>query len=536
MFAAAGAPVNAAGKHRQRRCTGSIGNAVTCSSDYHLAAMEHLPYLTRDFPGIGGVIKQRPEDFFVQEIPLYEPSGEGEHVYAEIQKIGMPTFDAVQRIARALGVSTRDIGYAGMKDARAISRQVISIWGTTPQAVMALRIENLSVLWAARHGNKLRLGHLAGNRFAIKIREVDPMKVTTLRPVIDMLVKRGMPNYFGEQRFGRRGDNDKLGAALIRDDNEAVLKLLLGTPNGEVDDQFSFAARRAFDQRDNAASMKAWPRRAGMERRVLARLMKTHRPSAAVRAVDEKVRRLWVSALQSRVFNDVVARRIDELHKLYDGDLAYKHENGACFTVENAAAEQPRADAWEISPTGPLVGYRMSLPHGRELEIEQAALAAVHLTPEDFRKAGKNKVKGARRPLRAIPGLAVDPNSGAAGPPLGASSAPGRAPDLNDAGRPLGDGRALARAHDLRMEGGVDQHGGYIAVAFALPPGSYATVLLRELRKSPDDRLSESSSSISETPENENSGPDEPDPEVRLGEDPAAEQIGGIDASDLSDQ
>src|SRR5690349_15771326 len=142
----------------------------------------NFPYLTRDFPGIGGVIKQRPEDFFVQEIPLYEPSGEGEHVYAEIQKIGMPTFDAVQRIARALGVSTRDVGYAGMKDARAISRQVISIWGTTPEAVMALRIENLSVLWAARHGNKLRLGHLAGNRFAIKIREVDPMKVTTLRP------------------------------------------------------------------------------------------------------------------------------------------------------------------------------------------------------------------------------------------------------------------------------------------------------------------------------------------------------------------
>src|SRR5438093_10165682 len=137
-----------------------------------------LPYVTRDLPGIGGVIKQRAEDFFVQEIPLYEPSGEGEHVYCEIQKVGLTTFQTVGQIARALNISPREIGYAGMKDAHAISRQVFSIWGTTPEAVMALRIPDLTVQWASRHGNKLRLGHLAGNRFAIKIRDVNPTDVT----------------------------------------------------------------------------------------------------------------------------------------------------------------------------------------------------------------------------------------------------------------------------------------------------------------------------------------------------------------------
>src|SRR5437867_13038790 len=91
----------------------------------------NLPYLTRDFPGVGGSIKQRPEDFFVQELPLYEPSGEGEHVYCEIQKIGLTTFDAINRIADALHVSSRGIGYAGLKDARAITRQIFSILGTT---------------------------------------------------------------------------------------------------------------------------------------------------------------------------------------------------------------------------------------------------------------------------------------------------------------------------------------------------------------------------------------------------------------------
>src|SRR6478672_5929958 len=98
----------------------------------------HLPYLTKDFPGIGGVIKQRAEDFFVQEIPLYEPTGDGEHVYCEIQKVGLTTFEAIHRIAAALDVPSRDIGYAGLKDARAISRQVLSIQGTTEDAVMGL--------------------------------------------------------------------------------------------------------------------------------------------------------------------------------------------------------------------------------------------------------------------------------------------------------------------------------------------------------------------------------------------------------------
>src|SRR5437016_13698827 len=105
-----------------------------------------LPYLLTNFPGIGGVIKQRTEDFFVQEIPLYEPSGEGEHVYIEIQKVGLTTFDAIHRIADALRISSRDIGYAGMKDARAVSRQTFSIWGVKGEEVAGLANTNLSVM------------------------------------------------------------------------------------------------------------------------------------------------------------------------------------------------------------------------------------------------------------------------------------------------------------------------------------------------------------------------------------------------------
>src|SRR5882724_10476175 len=361
-----------------------------------------LPYLTHDIPGIGGTIKNRAEDFFVQELPLYEPSGEGEHVYAEFQKVGLSTFDAIEQIGRALYVSTRDIGYAGLKDARAITRQIFSIPNTTEEAVMKLKLPNIEPLWAARHGNKLRLGHLAGNRFAIKVRDVNATDVVKLSPLVEILKTRGMPNYFGEQRFGRRGDNHLLGAALVRGDDEGLLKVLLGTPT-EADDSQAMGARKAFDRGDLQQAMRLYPRSSGMERRILHRLMKTADAKAAVRAIDDKLRRLWISALQSELFNQVLAQRIDSIDRLVDGDLAWKHENGACFAVESAEVEQPRAATFEISPTGPLLGYRMTLPAGKALEIEETIFNEYHLSPGDFRVEGRLRVKGARRPLRVQP-------------------------------------------------------------------------------------------------------------------------------------
>ena len=186
--------------------------------------------------------------------------------------------------------------------------------------------------------------------------------------------------------------------------------------------------------------MKLWPRSSGAERRILARLIKTKRPEAAVRAVEERLRRLWVSALQSELFNRVVAKRIGSLDRLMQGDLAEKHENGAVFRVEDAAAEQARCEAFEISPTGPLVGYRMTLPEGEPLKIEQEVFEGFGVSPGDFRVAGRHKIKGARRSLRVRP-------------------------------------------EDVELAAGVDNHGSHITVAFTLPAGSFATVLLREIMK-----------------------------------------------------
>src|SRR4051812_42170623 len=264
-----------------------------------------LPYATPDFPGLPGVIKQRPEDFFVQELPLYDPSGEGEHVYVEVQKVGLTTFELINRLSRALNVSPKGIGYAGMKDAQAVTVQTVSIFGTTPEAVMALQVPGVTGRGAIRHVNKLRLGHLRGNRFAVRLRNVQATDVVKLQPVMKTIQERGLPNYFGEQRFGRRGDNHLLGAAIVRADPAGLLAQPLGKPMPAVEDSMTSGARKAFDQNDPKRAMKLWPRKSGMERRVLARLIKSGKPQVAVKAIDERLRRLWVSAVQSSMFNSV---------------------------------------------------------------------------------------------------------------------------------------------------------------------------------------------------------------------------------------
>lgn len=406
---------------------------------------ESLPYITSDFPGVGGAIRQNLEDFFVQEIPLYEPSGEGDHIFFEAQKVDLTTREAVRRMAEALGVSPRDVGYAGLKDRKAVTRQLFTVPagnGVDEERIMRLEVEGLMPQWAARHGNKLRVGHLAGNRFAVRIRgNVNPTDVVRLRPVLDRLAKDGLPNYYGEQRFGRdeQRPNDELGLLLLRGEFDGFLRRYLG---GDDDREDVAEARRLYDSGDHEAALTVWPGNIQPERRVLERLVKTGDVEKAVKAIDGKLRRLYENAAQSAVFNRVVGDRVKEglLSTLVIGDVAQKHTDelrlGGLFTVDDPIVEQPRCEAWAISPTGPMPGCKMRpKPKDTGLEREQAAMESLGVSAADFAK-----MPGARRPLRV---------------------------------RPI----------DTQLSGGVDEKGGQITVAFTLPAGSFATTLLRELMK-----------------------------------------------------
>lgn len=357
-------------------------------------------YLTQDLPGIGGKIKQQLEDFQVEELPLYPASGDGEHTFFEIRKAGLSTYEAVRVIARALGVPFNSVAYAGLKDARAITCQVLSVHGVPPEKVTALDLPDIQVMWAERHRNKLRIGHLHGNRFTIRVRNVDASAVPACQAILDVLARRGVPNRYGPQRFGIRGDSSLLGRAVVQADAEGFIKTFLGRPH-PTENNVVQEARSQFDAGRWQEALRLFPGSMADERRALQALIHARgNHQQAYAAVPKRLKIFLLSAYQSALFNRVLDARLQSLDQVHLGDLAMKHPGKSVFRVEDQAAEQPRVESFEISPTGPIFGYKMIQATGCQGELEQEVLEAEGLVLEDFRVGGGIRAKGTRRALR----------------------------------------------------------------------------------------------------------------------------------------
>jgi hypothetical protein len=155
-----------------------------------------------------------PETFIVEEIPAYLPVGDGEHTYLWIEKRNLTTLEAVGKLARVLGVEARDIGYAGMKDRRATTRQWLSLSGVDPARAQEATVEGVRILATGRHRNKLRVGHLHGNRFEILLTDLANNEGAAISGALADLSAKGVPNRYGHQRFGSAGDNVEVGLAV----------------------------------------------------------------------------------------------------------------------------------------------------------------------------------------------------------------------------------------------------------------------------------------------------------------------------------
>ena len=318
------------------------------------------PLVTADFRGTGGRIKDRPEHFVVEEIPLFEISGDGDHVYVRARREGWTSRALAGEFRRLFDLRETDVGTAGLKDRHARVTQTFSLYlpdRAIDLAEVRRRLETDSpceVLDVARHGTKLRTGKLAGNRFEIVVVDVADEGVgenaggvddAALATWADALRDRGLPNYYGEQRFGVRGDNAEVGRNLI-----------LG--------------RARF------------------------------RPS-------RWKRRLLLSAWQSGLFNRWLAQRIEtgDFARLIEGDLAKRLDSGGLFAVDDSDAETHRLDDFEISPTGPMFGTKMPAPAGEAAVRERRLLEDDGVTADDLRRA---RLTGTRRAARLpIPDLDV---------------------------------------------------------------------------------------------------------------------------------
>ena len=397
-----------------------------------------------DGEGVGGEIKVRPEDFIVEERPLYELSGEGEHLYLRIRKQGVSHSEMISTLSRTFGVRDRSVGYAGMKDKHAITSQTVSVHLHKDPPSIEVDHERIEVLWADRHRNRIRRGHLIGNRFSIRIREVDPMRAPYVLRTMNHLEKTGVPTYFGDQRFGYRRNNHMLGAMILNEEWDDAITELLGA-KGTAFPEYQRERRELFDAGRIAEAAEQWTAADRAELIAAKTLRRGKDARTAVRAIGSTLPNFWTTALVSAAFNHVLDRRIEDgtIDQLLDGDLAWKHDSRAVFAVtEDMVGSDDlveRLASLAISPSGPLWGAKMTETGGAVALVENEALAATGVTREVIRTATHHP-NGARRAFRD-------------------------------------------HISAIEVDGGMDEHGPYIRVAFDLPRGIYATVALREIMK-----------------------------------------------------
>jgi tRNA pseudouridine13 synthase len=306
---------------------------------------------------IKGAFKTTPQDFEVEEVPAYEPSGEGPHLYLWVEERDASANWALRQIAKYFGVDKRDIGRAGLKDRQAVTRQYYSL----PRHVVdeslleELPIEvnaQIKVLRASAHQNKLRRGHLKGNLFGITIRLAEGEDLTSAleraRQILALCSEQGVLNLYGEQRFGSEGDTGEQGFAL-----------LAGTADRDL-------------------------------------LGKINR--------DRFLKRLVLNAAQSDLFNAVAFERQARgaLTQVWEGDVLSKRESGGVFVCEDPVTDQARLDEGELVLAGPMFGPKMVQAGGQMGALEDEVLAARGLTLADFEKFPK-LCSGTRRPLLVWP-------------------------------------------------------------------------------------------------------------------------------------
>jgi tRNA pseudouridine13 synthase len=301
------------------------------------------PLAYGEMPLVGGALGPDVSHFIVEEIPAYEACGRGEHLYLWVEKVGLNTADVERRIAKALGVHPRDVGYAGMKDRHAITRQ----WFSALSKHLGEGIDlgpGAQVLASSRHENKLRTGHLRGNRFRLTLVGVPPHSLETAQKLAAAIQTQGIGNYFGAQRFGRQGRN--LGQAL-----SALAK---------PEDKPKKGHKAHFSQKFDA------------------------------------------SVVQAEIFNRYVTLRRAESAKLLEGEVVRLEGSSRCFIVESPEQELPRLEAGDIQLTGPMIGPKMVHPRGVAAELENAAAEALGLS-ESMRAALYEDAPGTRRDLLMRP-------------------------------------------------------------------------------------------------------------------------------------
>lgn len=394
-----------------------------------------ISLFTKDLPGTGGHISESIESFKVNEIPLYEPSGEGEHFYYRLKKQNRNTMSCVKEIARSLNINSMDVGYAGLKDKFAITEQQISIRYPKGEPQIPT-INNVELEFLGKHLNKIKTGHLAGNQFEILIETAQENFQEILDNKIKYIEANGILNYLGDQRFGNRMNNHLAGIAALKQNFEEACRYILGDPERELNVQIK-GAREHYEAGELQLCSDQYPPYMKNEKNLLKELLKGEgRHKRAFLKGDKRLREMFFNAAQAYIFNHYLTKRFSDGVRMIKGDVALLTGNMAPFLVENADVENERLKQGEITIGGPLLGPKMFPTQLDAKEFEDKLFDELDLTTEDFKSpSDRLRFQGARRPC-------------------------------------------LIKVKDLNYE--VESSTSY-RLKFTLPPGCFATIFLNEI-------------------------------------------------------
>jgi len=364
-------------------------------------------------PGVGGKIRQLLDDFVVEEllvdgslaevsppVEAWEPAGEGRYLICVLVKRRWDTFLAVRQVAQRLRISQKRIRFAGIKDTKALTAQHISLQNVSPNKVLDVQIKDITLYPQGFSRDRMYSQLIKGNRFHITVRGLDhpvPVIEEQTKNVQDEIESiSGVPNFFGHQRFGTiRPNTHQVGKHLTRGDVEKAALVFLAEPSIHEHPEAREARQRLQDTMDFKEALNSFPRFLRYERFMLRHLAKYPNDFVgAFRELPRRLRKLFVQAYQSYLFNRFLSERIRRgipLDEPQIGDYTIKLDEHGLPTEEydqatatNLQTIEDAVKEGKMCVSAPLIGPEQPSSRGVQGEIEETILEAENVAPEKF--------------------------------------------------------------------------------------------------------------------------------------------------------
>lgn len=349
---------------------------------------------------MGGVIRQEIEDFCVEELTNRVESTNGNYIIVELTKKNWEVHHLIRDLSSILRVSQKRFGWAGTKDKRAITKQKISIWDISEEELARVHLRDVELKLVGRSNKKISLGDLWGNRFRITVRKIElPVEETLSRvKAINQELEKGVPNFFGVQRFGEnRPVTHVVGEAIQRGDFKEAALTYIARPFPDEPEEIKKARQFVWDSNDFKEGLKIYPVNLQFERAMMNHLISQPEDyPGSFMVLSPNLQKMFLHAYQSYIFNKILSRRIESglsINEAYDGDIVcFKNEMGLPdtsrlqkVTKENLDGINNLIDRGRAFVTAPLVGYETGFANGKPGEIERAVVSEMRVDLEGFR-------------------------------------------------------------------------------------------------------------------------------------------------------